>query len=169
MNPLRAKHTTDLRITAKWLAHVLFLYRKGMEHSQLDIGDSLERDWRWVEVMESNLVRSGFWNSGTIATQHRQMRWTPELEAVLADETKAGTKLYFQITMEGLARLHDRCLRGMQHSGVLGDALAADYRWIGSIERELLGNGYLDAGEIRKRHEIVNPNWKVEYDMKEAD
>lgn len=69
-----------------------------------------------------------------------------------------------RLTMAGLARLHDRYLRGMQHGMVLGDALEKDYRWIGEIERVLLGNGYYDAADIQKVHQMVNVNWKPEFD-----
>lgn len=69
-----------------------------------------------------------------------------------------------RLTMSGLARLHDRFLRGMAHGLVLGDALEKDYRWISEIERILLGNGYYDAADIQKVHMMVNTNWKPEFD-----
>jgi hypothetical protein len=80
---------------------------------------------------------------------------------------KAKATINLCITMAGLARVHDRYLRGMQHGLVLGDALEKDYRWIDEIERILLGSGYLSADEIHNRHLLVNEHWKPEYDKPE--
>jgi hypothetical protein len=78
---------------------------------------------------------------------------------------RAKDTINLQITMAGLARVHDRYLRGMQHGLVLGDELQKDYNWISELERILLGSGYLSREEIRKRHLLVNEKWKPEFDV----
>jgi len=85
----------------------------------------------------------------------------------MPNPSKAKHTIDLRITMAGLARVHDRYLRGMQHGLILGDALEKDYRWIDEIERILLGNGYLSVEEIHKRHLLVNAHWKPEYDWPE--
>jgi len=86
----------------------------------------------------------------------------------MPNKLRAKDTIDLRITMAGLARVHDRYLRGMQHGLVLGDALEKDYRWINEIERVLLGNGYLSLEEVHKRHLLVNENWKPEFDHKES-
>lgn len=85
----------------------------------------------------------------------------------MPNKLRAKDKINLQISMAGLARVHDRYLRGMQHGIVLGDSLEKDYRWINELERILIGNGYLSVEEIYKRHLLVNANWKPEYDLPE--
>jgi len=80
---------------------------------------------------------------------------------------KATEKINLQITMAGLARVHDRYLRGMQHGLVLGDDLDKDYRWINELERILIGSGYLSIEDIHKKHMMINQNWKPEFDRKD--
>lgn len=75
---------------------------------------------------------------------------------------KAKNTIDLRITMEGLARVHDRFLRGMQHGLVLGDSLEKDYRWIGEIERVLIGSGYLSREDIAIKHLLVNEHWRPE-------
>ena len=77
---------------------------------------------------------------------------------------KAKEAIHLRITMAGLARVHDRYLRGMQHGLVLGDELDKDFKWIGELERILLGSGYLDVADLKKRHLMVNARWKPEFD-----
>ena len=79
---------------------------------------------------------------------------------------RAHEKWVLEISMAGLARVHDRYLRGMQHGFVLGDELSRDYRWINEIERVLLGSGYLTHAEIHQMHMLVNERWKPEFDQK---
>ena len=83
----------------------------------------------------------------------------------MPDPSRAKRTVNLQITMAGLARVHDRYLRGMQQGLVLGDALEKDYRWIDHLERILIGSGYLSVAEIHQRHLLVNENWKAEFDM----
>lgn len=83
----------------------------------------------------------------------------------MPNAARAKDTINLQITMAGLARVHDRYLRGMQHGLVLGDSLEKDYRWIDELERILLGNGYLSHEEIQKRHMLVNVHWKPEFDL----
>jgi hypothetical protein len=85
----------------------------------------------------------------------------------MPDETRAKRTINLQITMAGLARVHDRYLRGMSHALVLGDSLARDYKWISELERILLGSGYLTVEEINRRHLLANEHWKPEFDYKE--
>lgn len=162
-NSARAKDTIDLRITAKWLAHVHFNYLRGMEYS-LVLGDSLEKDYRWLETIENDLIRCGYWSRTAVAIQHKLRQWEPGVEEISANANKAGVFLNYRLTMEGAARLHDRFLRGMQHGAVLGDALTEDYNWISRLERVLLGMGYLAIEEIHNRHLLVNEHWKPEFD-----
>lgn len=83
----------------------------------------------------------------------------------MPNASRAKEKVWLEISMAGLARVHDRYLKGMEHAIVLGDELARDYRWISEIERILLGKGYLTAEEIRKRHLMTNARWLPEYDQ----
>ena len=71
--------------------------------------------------------------------------------------------------MAGLARVHDRYLRGMAHALVLGDSLEKDYRWVSELEKILLGSGYLTSEEILKRHSAANAHWLPEYDLNDND
>jgi len=87
----------------------------------------------------------------------------------MPNPNRAKRTIDLRITMAGLARVHDRYLRGMQHGLVLGDALEKDYRWISEIEQILLGSEYLSVEEIHKRHLLVNVHWKPEFDHKEFD
>jgi len=83
----------------------------------------------------------------------------------MPNDFRAKNTIDLRITMAGLARVHDRYLRGMQHGLVLGDSLEKDYRWISEIERILLGSGYLSQAEIHQRHMLVNEHWKPEFDQ----
>lgn len=82
----------------------------------------------------------------------------------MPNQSRERDTIDLRITMAGLARVHDRYLRGMQHGLVLGDSLEKDYRWIDEIERILLGSGYLSVTEIHTRHLLVNEHWKPEFD-----
>lgn len=87
----------------------------------------------------------------------------------MPNANRAKDKINLQITMQGLARVHDRYLRGMQQGLVLGDDLVKDYKWIDELERILLGNGYLSREEIHLRHAQVNARWKPEYDINKEE
>lgn len=83
----------------------------------------------------------------------------------MPNSARAKDTINLQITMAGLARVHDRYLRGMKAGLVLGDSLDKDYRWIDELERILLGSGYLTHDEIHVRHMLVDINWKPEFDL----
>lgn len=87
----------------------------------------------------------------------------------MPDPLRAKHKTYLQITMAGLARVHDRYLRGMKSALVLGDSLEKDYRWISELERILIGSGYLSREEIHKRHIEADALWRPEYDLNDKD
>lgn len=83
----------------------------------------------------------------------------------MPNEAKAKEAIHLRITMAGLARVHDRYLRGMSAALVVGDELARDYKWVSELERILLGSGYLSPQEIRDRHLRANAKWRPEYDQ----
>ncbi len=83
----------------------------------------------------------------------------------MPNEARAKDKQILQITNAGLARVHDRYLKGMKASLVLGDSLEKDMRWIAELERVLIGSGYLSREEIHRRHKRVDEKWKPEFDI----
>ncbi len=167
-NETRAKDKTCLAVTAHRLARTYYAYLRGIEYALVEAGDSIEKDALWLAAMEQSLIRCGFWTEATVKHVHESKRWAPDVEVYSTDQSKAAMLLNFELTMEGLARLHDRCLRGLHSSAVLGDALDGDYRFIGALERELLGHDYLTIEEINRRHMLVDPHWKIEFDRKES-
>lgn len=165
----RAKEKTCLAVTAHRWARTYYAYLRGVEYAVVEAGDAVEKDTRWLAEMENSLLRCGFWTKETVKHVHENKKWAPDVEVYSTDQGKAAMLLNFELSMEGLARLHDRCLRGLHQSSVLGDALDGDYRFIGFLERELLGHDYLTVEEINRRHMLVDPHWKIEFDRKESE
>lgn len=87
----------------------------------------------------------------------------------MPNPARGSESTHLAITMVGLARLHDRYLRGMKWGLVLGDALEKDMRWIAEIERILIGSGYYDAADVRQKHLEVDGNWLPQHDKEESD
>ena len=85
----------------------------------------------------------------------------------MPNPSKAGEVIHLAITMQGLARVHDRYLRGCKWGLVLGDALEKDLRWVAEIERILIGNGYYTDEDVRKKHLEVEAHWLPQYDHDE--
>jgi hypothetical protein len=87
----------------------------------------------------------------------------------MPNANRAREKTILEISMAGLARVHDRYLRGCSSSLVLGDSLEKDRRWLAEIERILIGSNYMTHAEIRARHLAANAHWLPEYDIDDKD
>lgn len=73
---------------------------------------------------------------------------------------KSSQTIHLAITMAGLARVHDRYLRGMRYGVVLGDQLDKDLRWVAEIERILIGSGYYDGADLRRKYLEAEVVWQ---------